>query len=279
MVARLKASDILDDLDDAARVDHGAFFPDFDHGYNCHVDGRLSAFGDGVGRWAVIIEQIAVNPRAGGAFTYLYYHGNAVTLPPQPGWGDHDVQSLTLLDNGPSGPFVDDTGSVVTPEARDVLIRDVIVPIPRDPDFYRARSIEVESLTHEQIDEWIRDSKKYLPPAQWDEARRTYESMREKVGTFELDSSHVLRALVPEHRELLLSTDVERRRGVPADLPMLLQLDDWEHPRLAEGELPRGSECFKQIARVLAVGDPTLYKPPAAGGNVHWSNWPQSGTL
>jgi len=42
--------------------------------------------------------------------------------------------------------------------------------------------------------------------------------------------------------------------------------------------LPRGSDSFKQIARVLAMANPGLYR--ASGeGNVHWSNWPQSGNL
>ena len=86
MPTRLLASDVLADLDDDAQGRAAAFFPDFDHGYNYHVDARLSAYGDG-SRWVIVIEQLAVNPRSGqvaGVSTNLYYHGNAITLPPQP---------------------------------------------------------------------------------------------------------------------------------------------------------------------------------------------------
>jgi hypothetical protein len=75
----LTAAEILADLDDDASS-HAAFFPDFDHGYHYHVDARLTAYGDGR-RWVVVIEQVSVNPRAGGGIggvhTILYYHGNA----------------------------------------------------------------------------------------------------------------------------------------------------------------------------------------------------------
>src|SRR5688500_5718124 len=99
----LRASDVLSDLDEDAR-ERPAFFPDFDHGYNYHVDARLSAYSDGA-RWVIVIEQLAVNPRGGGVggvITNLYYHGNAVSLPPQPGWDEQAVQSLFPLEDGPS---------------------------------------------------------------------------------------------------------------------------------------------------------------------------------
>jgi hypothetical protein len=279
--SKLLAEDVLSQLDDDAR-EQPAFFPDFDHGYHYHVDGRLTAYGDGA-RWVVVIEQLAVNPRGGGVagvHTTLYYHGNAVILPPQPGWGEHAVQTVIVLEDGPRGPFVDDTNSVVSPEARDVRIRGEVVPISQDPNYYWARKIDVEALTHEQIDEWIEAARHALAPDMAEEAVRHYEEdLRPKVGKFELDSWHVLRALVPEQRELLLATDAERRRGVPSDLPLLLQLDDWDHPRLMEGELPRSSVAFKQIARALASGDPSKYAPDLVEGNVHWSNWPESGNL
>jgi hypothetical protein len=46
-----------------------------------------------------------------------------------------------------------------------------------------------------------------------------------------------------------------------------------------DGELPRGSDAFKSLARVLASADPSRYEPPPDGGNVHWSTWPNSGSL
>ena len=106
----------------------------------------------------------------------------------------------------------------------------------------------------------------------------TYEEIRSRVGKFELRIWDLLRGLLPDHRDALLSTDAERRRGVPDGLPLLLQIEEWDHPRLLDGELPSGCESFKLIAKVLATGDPTAYRPTEPP-NTHWSNWPNSGSL
>lgn len=280
MSSSISARDVLDELDDDA-ANHAAFFPDFDHGYYYHVDARLTAYGSD-SRWVIAIEQLAVNPRSGvfgGIATTIYYHGNAVSLPPQPGWGDRAVRTIAVVKDGPSGPLLTAGGSeVISPAATDIRIRGEVVPIRTDENYYWARKIEVERLTGEQVQKWIDAARRHLPPDAAAEKITYYQQdLLPRIGKFELRMWHLVRGLVPEHREGLMATEAERRRGVPADLPMLIQLDDWEHPRLMDNELPRGSESFKQLARVIAENDPTLYR--VSEGNVHWSNWPNSGDL
>ena len=277
----LTARDVLDELDDHARTEP-AFFPDFDHGYNYHVDARLSAYSDRV-RWAITIEQLSVNPRShglGGIHTHIYYLGPAVALPPQPGWGEHAVQSLSVVDNGPGGPLLQPMSSEeINPAATDVRIRGRVVPIRTDANYYWARMIDPDTLTHEQIDQMIQGARRHLPPDVAAAKVDWYEThLRPKVGKFDLRTWHVMRGLVPEHRDVLLASEAERRRGLPADLPLLIQLDDWDHPRLMDGELPSSSDSFKQLARVIAQGDPRL-SPPTDDGNVQWRHWPHSGSL
>ena len=280
MSSKLTARDVLDELDDDARREP-AFFPDFDHGYNYHVDQRLSAYGDGA-RWVVVIEQLSVNPRSGafaGINTTLYYHGNAVELEPQPGWGDKAVHSLSVVEDGPGGPlFKEGDFERIDLKAADVRIRGQVVPIRTDANYYWARNIEVESITHKQIDQMIADARHLLPPEHAEAQVKSFEEMRGRVGKFELDTWHLARGLVPEHRDLLLATEAERRKGVPSGLPLLLQVDEWDHPRLMEQELPSSCESFKMLARVLAKRDPGEYRPTEPP-NTHWSNWPQSGSL
>jgi hypothetical protein len=55
-------------------------------------------------------------------------------------------------------------------------------------------------------------------------------------------------------------------------------LDEWNHPDLANSELPSQSETFQQLAQVLATGDTSKYWPSKAP-NSHWKNWPDGGTL
>jgi hypothetical protein len=274
------ARDVLEELDYDAR-EKAAFFADFDHGYKYHVDGRLTVYGD-ARRWAVVIEQLSVNPRAGcfaGLSTTIHYHGNCIELPPQPGWGDEAVKSIAVFQNGPSGPLLDaEFGEQVNLDARDVRIRGQVVPIRTDENYYWARNIEVESITDKGVDDLIAGLPDTLPPEVAEHARKDYETLRSEVGKFRLRTWHLARALVPECRDLLLATETERREGLPADLPMVLQLDDWEHPRLLDGELPSSSSSFKQIAKVIASGNANLYQPDNEG-NVHWSHWPNSGSL
>ena len=85
------------------------------------------------------------------------------------------------------------------------------------------------------------------------------------------------RRLVPTHRDLLFGDDAEVRRRLPADLPQLLQLEEWNQPDLFETP-PSQSETYQLIAVVLESLDPTRYRP-ALAPNTHWSNWPDSGSL
>jgi Family of unknown function (DUF7003) len=50
----------------------------------------------------------------------------------------------------------------------------------------------------------------------------------------------VFRRLVPAHRELLLATEAELRRRIPADLPGVLRLEEWNHPDVS-GDVPPSS--------------------------------------
>jgi hypothetical protein len=282
MAQQLTAREILEELDHDARTEP-AFFPDFDEGGSYHIDARLTAYGDGA-RWALVIEQLAVNPRdagnIGGVATTLFYHGNCIQLPPQPGWDGYDVQTVFVIGDGPSAPLIHPPHSEqVNPAATDIRIRGQAVPICTDSNYYWARRIEVEVLTHEQINEWIEQVRRGLPRDDAEEKVRYFErEVRPRVGKFELRICHLLRGLVPEYREPLLSTDAERRRGLPKGLPQLVQLNDWDHPRLLDGELPSGSKSFRGVASVLAGADPRTVEWPAQG-NVHWSHWPDSGSL
>ncbi|WP_367320808.1 hypothetical protein [Streptomyces sp. HUAS ZL42] len=88
----------------------------------------------------------------------------------------------------------------------------------------------------------------------------------------------VFRALVPEHRDLLLADEAELWSRIPADLPKVLQLEEWHQPEDLVEAPPSASETYQQIAEVLASGDISRYRP-SLSPNTHWSNWPDSGQL
>jgi hypothetical protein len=274
--------DVLDQLDDDARM-NAAFFPDFDHGYCYHVDARLSAYGDRT-RWAVVIEQLHVNPRWGsfaGVGVSLSFHGNCLEFAADDRAAKHSWLTIpNILSDGPSGPLLTDSFSEqILLSTKDVAVRGHVVPIRTDENYYCARKIDTDPITNEQIDAWIENARRFLPEEVAEAKARHYEELRNRVGKFELRTWHLVRGMVPEHRELLLATEHERRHGISSDLPLLLQTSQWDHPKLMDGELPSGRESFQKIAGVLARSEVSLWNFDAEAGNVHWSNWRLSGSL
>jgi hypothetical protein len=94
-----------------------------------------------------------------------------------------------------------------------------------------------------------------------------------RVGIWEL-----CRYLAAIKREQVLATPEERRSLVPPDLVELLVLDEWTHPDRLNDELPSDTETFRQLATVAVTGNVDAYRPTTPP-NIHWSNWPEGGTL
>lgn len=108
---------ILAQLDTAA--EHFQF-PDLGHGYNFAIDARLHAYADRE-RWALVVETVGYNPRAGDVIDILYNYGNCLTIG-RPGFENDDF--LGRIDN--FDDVVDesgaDTAGGVNPVVRGTLI-------------------------------------------------------------------------------------------------------------------------------------------------------------
>lgn len=76
-MATFTAREILDQLDECA---NDFTFPMLDNGYYYPVDQRLHAYAD-ENRWALIIETLGYNPRAGNLIDVLHRFGNSVGKP------------------------------------------------------------------------------------------------------------------------------------------------------------------------------------------------------
>jgi hypothetical protein len=215
-----KAEDILSQLDEAAREHH---FADPEHPYYYAIDARMHVFRDEA-RWALLIELVGYNPRAGNVVDVVHTYGNCLTHG-RPGYENEDF--LSRIDN------MDEIEDPDNPES---------LRVDGGPIDIRGQRIPVAARAGDELED-------------------------------------VFRLLVPAHRDLLLATEPELRRRVPADLPRLMTLEEWWHrdPHRYD-QLPGETETFQQIAAVLATGDVNLYQP-SNPPNTHWSNWPESGSL
>jgi hypothetical protein len=227
-------------LDQLDRCATAYTFPILDNAYVYPADTRMTLFRDPE-RWAILIEVLGFNSHMGGTGAIddaIYCFGNCLRRPP----GISPEDTLRPVSDGDSGPlFEEPDGMTVRLETRDLRIRDRLVPLPTCPELYLQKGIVREA-----------------PP---------------EIQGFEL-----IRALLPEHRDLLLAMDEELRIRVPEDLPEILRLDEWHHPDISSGDLPSESPTFQALARVLETGDPKLYRPRRKP-NTHWSFWPEGGIL
>ncbi|MEW6282242.1 MAG: hypothetical protein AB1758_26790, partial [Candidatus Eremiobacterota bacterium] len=91
------------------------------------------------------------------------------------------------------------------------------------------------------------------PDADWMDIRGrrvpidvTPEALKKKGIHRPPDTFALLLSLLPERREELLATPEELAETVPDDLPLLLRLDEWNHPRV--GDFPGQNETFQMLA-------------------------------
>lgn len=214
-------------------------FPMLDNGYVYLADVRLSAYRT-ERHWALIIETLGSNFRAGGVFNSLHCYGNC--LQQTPGLANKGI--VPVMDDPLNDAVFDEEDRWdVRQEKGFLCVRGELIP-------YNA---SIEELL-----------KKGIGEDTWD--------------TNGITITELVRSLVPEYHTLLLATKEELRQRLPFDLPLMICLDEWHHPDLAEDELPSGNQTFQMIADVLVSGDPTLYQPTQPP-NTHWSNWLEGGTL
>lgn len=73
-------------------------------------------------------------------------------------------------------------------------------------------------------------------------------------------------------------TKEQRMVNIPKDLELVLELENWKHADLAEGEKPSEVSTFKEIANCLSR-DSFLDFQLSEKANNHRKNWPEGGVL
>jgi hypothetical protein len=215
-------------------------FPVLDNGYFYPVTARLNVFRDDT-HWALIIEVVGFNYHAGGhngIYNALHCYGNCINT--KPGLSNENLLNPTQ-DDTEEPTFDEEYEFFLRPEATKIRIRDTVFPVNHDREFYVSKGIELSE-----------------PPG---------------IKIYEF-----LRGLLPERRDLLLATKDELEQRLTTQVPLILQLDEWHHPDLANDELPGENATFRMITEVLVTGDQSLYQPEKPP-NTHWSNWPDGGGL
>lgn len=268
-------------------------FVDLGHVYSHLIDTRLNVFRGDNDRWAIAVERLGYNQRAGAIVLDINYYGNCLT-------------NLEYYDDRPTSYYsihpieFDNFNETIDGES-----------LKSDAKFWLVRGQQL-SLNHNKqdyVDAGI-ELKEYEPN----------EIRAEEVG----------RLVVSQNRDLFRATDNELYKSIPADLKKILVLDEWFHkdfelqisPTMTDENLrqtfefnknltaldgmtfesfaqsfrqqailsddwnreiwennrPSSYETWQQIANVIVTNDPKQYKPTLKP-NTHWTNWPDSGSM
>ena len=215
-------------------------FPMLDNSYVYPAGTKLSAYRDD-NRWVIIIEVIGFNYRGGGhngISNCLHIYGNCLTYPP----GTVNENFLTLTDNANNcSTFDEEEYFYLNPKCSHFRLRNEVLPIIHDRHKYNSLGIELEDET--------------------------------RVNAFEF-----LRLLDALYHDKLVATESEIRERIPIDIPKIIDIHEWFHPDVVNGELPSENETFKQIALTLETGNNDYYRPTQKP-NTNWINWPEGGIL
>ena len=229
--------EILHQLDTEAE---NYVFPMLDNGYYYHGDQKLTIFRDEK-RWAILLEVLQFNNHENnidGITTIANVFGNCLT-----GWNENDNFNFFASDSDIETFLYDEINYVpyLNEKATSIKVRETIIPIQFDKEYYKGKDIELE--------------------------------FEKKVTPWEF-----LRGLIPEYSHLFWLTRQEISNKIPLDLPEFMTLNNWHHPDLALGEKPSEMETFQQLADVIVTGDKTIYNTKEIT-NTHWTNWPEGGAL
>lgn len=268
-------------------------FVDLGHVSSYLIDTRLNVFRGDNDRWAIAIERLGYNPRAGAIILDINYYGNCLTNLEYYNERPTSYYSIHPIDFDNFNETVD--GESIKSDAKFWLVRGQQVSLSHNKQDYTNAGIEL---------------KEYEPN----------EISAEEIG----------RLVVSQNRDLFRATDIELYKSIPTDLKKILVLDEWFHkdfqlqisPTMTDEHLlqtfefnknltglggmtfesfaqsfrqqtilsddwnreiwennrPTSYETWRLIAKVIVTNDPKEYKPTLEP-NTHWTNWPDSGSM
>jgi hypothetical protein len=268
-------------------------FVELGHVYSFLIDTRLNVFRGDNDLWAIAIERLGYNPRAGAIELDIYYYGNCLINLMFYNERPTNYYNIQPIDFDNFNETID--GECLKAAAKHWLVRGKQVALSHNKQDYANAGIEL---------------KEYEPN----------EISAEEVG----------RLVVSQNRDLFRATDMELHQFIPTHLKKILVLDEWFHkdfplqisPKMTDEHLrqtfefnkklngldgmnferfaqafrqqeilsddwnreiwennrPSSYETWQLIAKVIVTNDPEQYQPTLEP-NTHWTNWPDSGGL
>lgn len=282
---------ILDTLDNS-NYEYCSFVS-LGHPYSFLIDSRINVFRSNNEQWAIAIERLGYNPRAGAIVLEIFYNGNCLINLDTENDRLTNIYSIYVIDHDNFEDTTEDE-SLCT-DAKYWIVRGQHVPLNHFINDYMSANIHPDDFEPGKIR--VEDAARFV---------------------------------ILEHRDLFRATDKELYKSIPPALKKILVLDEWHHKdfvllnhELVSDEMikqtynsnkaygavagmdfdsyynlirkqeavneehdremwqnnrPGSYETWQLVAKVIVANDPEIYRT-ITPANSHWSNWPESGSL
>lgn len=224
------------------------FFLDLEHGYCMTAGSSIHLYADDI-NWAIVFEKSGYQKRGYVADIELDYIGNCITYQVNK-YVDRNyitnASNIIVITYDEFEKIRNKSGSemeqfeLISPEATEVMVRDIKIKIEQDHTKYETLGIEL----------------------------REFANPRKLIG-FDV----LVRYLHETNPNLIKATENEIKKHITSDLPKILTLNEFNYVSTYEENIPPSEqETFQLIANILVTKDTTLWKPTQNANN-HWKNW------
>ncbi|MDP9076217.1 MAG: hypothetical protein M3O71_02240 [Bacteroidota bacterium] len=290
----LTAEEIISTLDNSNERATYNHFIELGHPYIYLIDCRLNIFRGDDDRWAIAAERLGFIDRGSGIELEIAYFGNCLQNLENRSGHEMKNYSINPIDEESFAESVDDIGFSLNPDAEYWLVGGKKVKLSANRQDYIDSGIE---LTEHEADEIGVEEAARLAIIDNSEAFRATDEQLYKCIPPDLKKILVLDEwyhkdfngnLSPELSpgQLRASYELNQQHGM-GDMTFetfLFMVEQKEaqtremNKREWEENRPGSYETWQQLAKVIATGDISFYKPTLSP-NTHWKNWPESGSL
>lgn len=283
---------ILSKLDDY-KLGYYCQFIDLGNVYAYLIDSRLNIFCGDNDKWAIVAERLGYNPRAGGIILEICYYGNCLINLEHYNGQDINYYSVSPIDWDNFKDTVD--GEALKPDAKFWNIRGKEIELSHNVTDYLNAEIELENDSSEIS---LAEAGRLLITKHQNLLRATDQELYKSIPNdlkkiyvidewYHRDFNEIIQPKMSDD-DLRASYDFNKNLvggEFPLDfesfVSMFRQQEDSNsnyNQNQYQDNRPSSYETWQLIAKVIATGDTTLYKPTLKP-NTHWKNWPDSGSM
>ncbi|RXK58047.1 hypothetical protein ESA94_18715 [Lacibacter luteus] len=284
---------ILAKLDDY-KLGYYCLFIDLGHVYSYLIDSRLNIFKGDDDKWAIAAERLGYNPRGSGIMLDIYYFGNCLTNLEHYNGQDINYYTVYPIEWNDFNETVD--GEVLKSDAKIWNTRGRQIELSHDKQDYLNAGIEIKEyepgeISLEEVGRLLITKHRDLFRATDEELYKSIPKELKKIFVidewYHRDFNEIIQPTISD--EHLRTTYEFNKNLVGGEYPLDFETfaSMFRQQEKSAGEYnqnqyqdnrPSSYETWQLIAKVIATGDTTLYKPTLKP-NTHWTNWPDSGSM